>query len=207
MQELSANNQINRLFHVSPKKPKGQRPVAGSQKPVTRNQKPEARSKPPATRNRRKLHWIPLAVLGCLLWVTAATAQITEQSLPDAFTDIISKLSSLADRSTGTAENQEAALYIKKQLEQLGYEDVGSYRFSVPVIRNEKSTLSLPSRNIQIDLRPITGNAVMPQTVALPGFSGPLIYAGRGDLKHLNGKQIADSIILMELDSGKNDIF
>jgi hypothetical protein len=52
--------------------------------------------------------------------------------------------------------------------------------------------------------QPITGNAVTPQTVAPPGLSGPLIYAGRGELKHLNGKQIADSIILMELDSGKN---
>jgi hypothetical protein len=104
-----------------------------------------------------------LAVLGCLLWISAAAAQITEQRLPDAFTDIIGKLSSLGDRSTGTPENQEAALYIKEQLEQLGYEDVGSYRFSVPVIRNEKSSLSLPNRNIQIDLRPITGNAVTPQ--------------------------------------------
>ncbi|GAG30180.1 unnamed protein product, partial [marine sediment metagenome] len=108
------------------------------------------------------------------------------------------------DRSTGTAENQEAALYIKEQLKQIGYEDVGSYRFSVPLIRNEKSSLSLPNRNIQIDLRPITGNAVTPQTVAPPGLSGPLVYAGRGELKHLNGKQIAGSIILMELDSGKN---
>ncbi|MCK5202442.1 MAG: M28 family peptidase, partial [Desulfobacterales bacterium] len=125
-------------------------------------------------------------------------------ALPDAFTDVIGKLSSLTDRSTGTAGNQEAALYIKEKLEQLGYSDLGSYRFSVPVMRNEKSTLILANRNIQIDLHPISGNAVTPQTVAPPGLSGPLIYAGRGELKHLNAKQIADSIILMELDSGKN---
>jgi hypothetical protein len=120
---------------------------------------PAASGQQPVARDRRKLHWIPLAVLGYLLWISAAAAQITEQRLPDSFTDIIGKLSSLADRSTGTVENQEAAVYIKKQLQQLGYEDVGSYRFSVPVIRNEKSTLSLPKRNIQIDLRPLTGNA------------------------------------------------
>jgi hypothetical protein len=172
--------------------------------PATRGQRPVASSQTPAARVRRKLHWIPLTVLGCLLWISAAAAQITEQSLPDTFKDVIGKLSSLADRSTGTAENQEAALYIKEQLKLLGYEDVGSYRFSVPLIRNEKTSLSLPNRNIQIDLRPITGNAVTPQTVALPGLSGPLIYAGRGEFKYLNGKQIAGSIILMELDSGKN---
>ena len=145
-----------------------------------------------------------MILLGCLLWTSAAATGITEEALPDAFTDVIGKLSSLTDRSTGTAGNQEAALYIKEKLEQLGYSDLGSYRFSVPVMRNEKSTLILANRNIQIDLHPINGNAVTPQTVAPPGLSGPLIYAGRGELKHLNAKQIADSIILMELDSGKN---
>ncbi len=145
-----------------------------------------------------------MILLGCLLWTSAGATGITESALPDAFTDVIGKLSSLTDRSTGTAGNQEAALYIKEKLEQLGYSDLGSYRFSVPVMRNEKSTLILANRNIQIDLHPISGNAVTPQTVAPPGLSGPLIYAGRGELKHLNAKQIADSIILMELDSGKN---
>ena len=176
-------------------------------RPATRSQRPAGlliRQLSRQTPARPKWYCILIIVLGCLLWISAAAAQIAEQQLPDAFTDIIGKLSSLADRSTGTAENEEAALYIKEQLEQLGYEDVGSYRFSVPVIRNEKSTLSIPNRNIQIDLRPLSGNAVTPQTVAPPGLSGPLIYAGRGDLKYLNGKQIAGSIILMELDSGKN---
>jgi len=197
MQELSAFNQIKRLFRISIRKPKSPRPAAGSQQPVASHRLSVAR-------DRRKLPWIAIAVCGCLLWFSAAGAQITEQRLPDAFTDIIGKLSSLADRSTGTAENQKAALYIKEQLEQLGYEDVGSYRFSVPLIRNEKSTLSLPDRNTQINLHPIAGNAVTPQTVAPPGLTGPLIYVGRGELKHMNGKQIENSIILMELDSGKN---
>ncbi|MCK5486502.1 MAG: hypothetical protein KAI86_09830, partial [Desulfobacterales bacterium] len=191
-----------------------QQPVTSSQKPATSNQRPVARGQLPAdmlipqlsrqTPTRRKWYCILMILLGCLLWTSAAATGITEEALPDAFTDVIGKLSSLTDRSTGTAGNQEAALYIKEKLEQLGYSDLGSYRFSVPVMRNEKSTLILANRNIQIDLHPISGNAVTPQTVAPPGLSGPLIYAGRGELKHLNAKQIADSIILMELDSGKN---
>ncbi|MGD2185734.1 MAG: M28 family peptidase [Desulfobacterales bacterium] len=71
-------------------------------------------------------------------------------------------------------------------------------------MRNQKSTLILANRNIQINLYPIRGNAVTPQTVTPSGLSGPLIYVGRGELKLMNAKQITDSIILMELDSGKN---
>jgi hypothetical protein len=58
-----------------------------------------------------------MILLGCLLWTSAAATGITEEALPDAFTDVIGKLSSLTDRSTGTAGNQEAALYIKEKLE------------------------------------------------------------------------------------------
>ncbi|HSO19126.1 MAG TPA: M28 family peptidase, partial [Desulfosarcina sp.] len=48
------------------------------------------------------------------------------------------------------------------------------------------------------------GNAITPGTIAEPGLTGPLIYAGTGRLKELNGKPIEGAVILMELDSGKN---
>ncbi len=148
--------------------------------------------------------WFFLVLSGCLLWASVPAAAVTEKDLPDAFTDVIHKLSSLGDRSTGTDGNQEAALYIKKKFEQLGYENLGSYRFSTPVMRHVKSTLTLSNRPNPIELRPISGNAVTPQTVGPPGISAPLVYAGRGELRDLNGKQVANSILLMELDSGKN---
>jgi hypothetical protein len=144
-----------------------------------------------------------IVLLCCLLWVSAAGA-ITEKNLPDSFTDVISKLASLGDRSTGTAGNQQAALYIKEKFEQLGYENVGSYRFSTPVMRHVQSTLTLSNRDKPVELHPIRGNAVTPQTVGPPGISAPLVYAGRGEMRQLNGKQVANSIILMEMDSGKN---
>jgi hypothetical protein len=148
--------------------------------------------------------WVFWVLAGCLLWASAAAAAVTEKDLPDAFTDVIHKLSSLGDRSTGTDGNREAALYIKKKFEQVGYENLGSYRFSTPVMRHVKSTLTLSNRPNPIELRPISGNAVTPQTVGPPGISAPLVYAGRGELRDLNGKQVANSILLMELDSGKN---
>ena len=166
------------------------------------SQPPGARRQQPAS--RAKWYGILLTLLGCMLWISVPAAQVTEKDLPDAFTDVIHKLSSLGDRSTGTDGNQAAALYIKEKFEQLGYENLGSYRFSTPVMRHVKSTLTLSKRNKPIELRPISGNAVTPQTVGPPGISAPLIYAGRGELRDLNGKQVANSILLMELDSGKN---
>ena len=169
---------------------------------VTRRHKPAASDQLPTA--SVKGHFIFLIILAFLLWTPAAARGITEEAIPDVFADVIGNLSALKDRSTGTVGNQEAALYLKKKLEQLGYGDLGTYRFSVPVMRNEKSSLILSERDIQIDLHPIRGNAVTPQTVAPPGLFGPLIYVGRGELEDLNAKQIAGSIILMEMDSGKN---
>jgi hypothetical protein len=138
------------------------------------------------------------------LWTSATAAEITEQTLPDEFTDVIRKLSSWGDRSTGTLGNQEAGIYIREKFEQLGFETVGSYRFSVPIMQHAQSTVSIPDRNLQIGLRPITSNAVTPQTVRPPGISGPLVYVAQGELHQFNRKQIENSILLMELDSGKS---
>jgi hypothetical protein len=35
-------------------------------------------------------------------------------------------------------------------------------------------------------------------------MEGPVIYVGPGELSDFNGKEVAGTIILMELDSGKN---
>ena len=153
---------------------------------------------------KRTCYPVVLILLSCLLWTSAAEAEITEKALPDSFSDVIDKFASLGDRSTGTAGNQEAAIYIKEEFERLGFETMGSYRFSVPIMQYEKSTLILSNRADPIDIHPIRSNAITPETAPPPGLSGPVIYVGRGELAQFNGKQIENSIILMELDSGKN---
>jgi cell division protein FtsL len=179
-----------------------QRPEASRQAPAARRQQPDASSQRRAVSTSRYV--ILLTLLCSLLWTSITTGAVTEKSLPDSFTEVINRFSSLQDRSTGADGNAAAAQYLKEKLEKLGYNDVGSYRFSVPVVQHAGSQLTLPNRNRSVELHPLVGNAVTPQTIAAPGFSGQLIYAGRGELAELNGKPVKGAILLMEMDSGKN---
>lgn len=176
--------------------------------PATRIRLPAASGRKPAAGSQLragfKRYCVFLTLLLGLLCSSAGAAAITEKALPDVFSDVIDKFSSLGDRSTGTAGNEKAAIYIKEEFERLGFEAMGSYRFSVPIMQHEKSTLALSNRTDAIDIRPIKGNAITPQTVPAPGLSGPMIYVGRGELENFNGQPVENSIVLMELDSGKN---
>ena len=79
----------------------GRSPGASSQQPVASSQRPASRV---------RYYGILLTLMACLLWTSLPAAEVSEKDLPYAFTDVISKLSALGDRSTGTAGNQEAAL-------------------------------------------------------------------------------------------------
>lgn len=135
-----------------------------------------------------------------------AIAAIQDENAAE-FKEVIQKLSSFADRSTGTAGNKAAAEYIKAKFSQLGFEVVDSHKFSVPVMQYGKSTLTIPQRGITIPVRPLNSNAISPQKVVPPGLSGPLIYVGSGELHEFNGKTVEDAVILMELESGENWLY
>ncbi|GBC63219.1 peptide ABC transporter permease [Desulfonema ishimotonii] len=142
------------------------------------------------------LSWI--ALTGFLF--TAVAREVP----PDTPDQTIRILSSLEDRGTGTPGCRKAAAYIRSEFEALGLEDVGTHRFSVPVLRHEKSHITLIGQNKTCPLHPIRGNAITPETIPPEGLEGPLLYVGRGELPDFNGKEIAGAVILMELDSGKN---
>ena len=122
----------------------------------------------------------------------------------DRFQQTLQTLASYGDRSTGSPGNQAAADYIFQRFKALGFEDVGTLSFSVPVRVHGASTLSVPDKKLTLPIQPFNGNAVSPGTVPPRGLRGPLVYVGSGDLQNFNGKDIAGAIILMELDSGKN---
>ena len=152
---------------------------------------------------RALLTGIVLSAILAAAPVTGATA--VEQPPPNfkSFAADIAALASFADRSTDTTGNSAAAAYIRKQFEQLGAEVVEGHQFSVPVIKHGISRLTIPGSDMDLQIHPILLNAISPQTVQ-DGLEGPLVYVGKGELPQFNGKQIDGSVILMEIDSGKN---
>ena len=70
----------------------------------------------------------------CLIFIFTLSTTHAAATEQDAFKETVYRLSSLADRSTGTDGNQAAAAYIKERFEQLGFETVGTQKFAVPVI-------------------------------------------------------------------------
>jgi len=181
---------------------KNQIPATRNAHPATRNPHPVPRNPQPATRNALLLSFVLIFLISIFSGLNTHAA-VSEQRQA-AFRETVYRLSSLADRSTGTEGNQAAAAYIKERLERLGFETVGTQKFAVPVIQDEKSTFSIPDRNLSIPIRSLRGNAVTPQTIPPLGIQAPLVYAGNGDFQNLNGKAIEGAIILMELESGKN---
>ena len=157
------------------------------------------------TRRRILLMGILLSAiqLVSLLAPFPADARI-EAAHPNGLMDDIRALSALEDRSTGTPGNKAAAEYIAKRFSDLGFKEIGVHRFSVPVLQHQNSTLFLTDQNLKIPLFPIQSNAISPGTIPPQGFSGPLVYAGSGNLADFNGKTLEGAIVLMELDSGKN---
>ncbi|MGD9252277.1 MAG: M28 family peptidase, partial [Desulfobacterales bacterium] len=125
-------------------------------------------------------------------------------SQDDAFTQDVHALAALGDRSTGSPGNRQAAVLIRSALEDLGFETVSSFRFRLPVRRYTEAALTFPDSGRRMALHPLQANAISPGTVAPEGLSGPLIYAGTGQLDEFNGRAVSGAIVLMEMNSGRN---
>jgi hypothetical protein len=115
---------------------------------------------------------------------------------------LIQQFAELGDRSTGTPGCGKAADLIAQGFKDLGIERVGRQRFLLPVTHYQSAYLTVKGQRTPI--KPLRLNALSPQTTPDSGLKGPLYYVGSGQLHNFNGIKVEGSIILMELDSGKN---
>ena len=199
---MNIRQSIRKRFEALRSKSIFARAVDGNEYPASSIQHPGSRIQHQASRTLSCM----VVLLMLALPATDTMAAVTDEDAAE-YRAVIEKLSALGDRSTGTQGNQEAADYIKDRLSQFGFEVVESHKFAVPVLRYGESTLSIAEREMTVPVHPIDSNAITPQTIASPGISGPLVYAGSGELHELDGKTIEDAIILMELESGKNWLY
>jgi len=116
----------------------------------------------------------------------------------------IQTLSAYGDRSTGSAGAKQAADYIQKTFEQLGYATTGRFRLALPIRQHTRSELRRSPEAPPLALQPLLANSITPGTLPADGIQGPLIYAGSGELAEFNGLDVAGAIVLMEMTSGKN---
>ncbi len=148
--------------------------------------------------------WVLFMVI-IWFWLGAlpAKAEVSDEAR-NQFVSDIRTLSDFGDRSTGTAGFNSATQFIIQSLEDLDLGDVKTHLFLVPVLLHNNSSLTNLASGHTTTLNPIRGNAISPDTIGPPGIEAPLVYVGHGELSELSGKKIEGTIVLMELDSGKN---
>jgi hypothetical protein len=163
-----------------------------------------SRSHAPENRPAAQTTLAVLVVFLLSLIAMSSAAAAVQTPSADLFTSDIQKFAAFGDRSTGTLGCAAAAAFIKDRFTGLGLESIGSQLFTVPVIHHQNSNLFLPDRQLNVAVQPVMLNAIAPQTIPAEGLQGPLVYVGAGELHHFNGKTVVGSIILMDIDSGKN---
>ncbi|MCP4692233.1 MAG: hypothetical protein GY859_29585, partial [Desulfobacterales bacterium] len=140
--------------------------------------------------------WIP--------WCAWAPAAAEPWSGAEEFFADVSFLSSLGDRSTGSAGLETAASYIEERFKDLGFEKVDVHKFSAPVRMDGGSWIHLPDPGTRHPIQPLRCNAISPGAAPPGGIEGPLVYVGSGEWPRFNGKTIQGAVVLMELESGRN---
>ncbi|UCE84418.1 MAG: M28 family peptidase [Deltaproteobacteria bacterium] len=150
------------------------------------------------------------AVAGSLLWALAGLLFITASCVlhpvaaKAAYSsrDLAQQFAEFKDRSTGTPGCRKAADLIYQTFSDLGFQKVGRHPFLLPVNQYQEASLTINGRRTPI--KPLQLNALSLEVTPASGLEGPLLYVGTGRSHEFNGMEVNGSIILMEMDSGKN---
>jgi ABC-type antimicrobial peptide transport system permease subunit len=123
---------------------------------------------------------------------------------PRALDQTIRTLStSYPSRVVGYPGADAAADYVERAFQQAGLEQVHSEPFdvTVPMVRHP-GTLEVNGRTF--DIHPMWPNLVRTAQLPRAGLRAPLIYAGNGSLKEFNGRDVANSVVMVEFNSTSN---
>ena len=120
------------------------------------------------------------------------------------FEAAVRAFAAIPDRTTGTTDSAAAVALIKKTLKGMGLETAAEQVFSVPTRQYGPARLILSRQADSCPLYPFNGNAISPNTTPPAGLDGPLVYAGTGASREMNGKPIQGAVVIMEMASGRN---
>ncbi|MCC7147095.1 MAG: hypothetical protein IT443_11675 [Phycisphaeraceae bacterium] len=139
--------------------------------------------------------WTHLLTLCCLLTVAPAWADTAEQT----FEQDLKALTAHAHRLAGTPEGQAAADYIQQRLRKIGVENV--LRMDLPVWQTRVIRCELTIDGKTVPLWPMRPNMFVPPVTPPEGFTGPLLYAGRGRPEDYGSRSPQDAIVVLDYDS------
>ncbi|MGB9759510.1 MAG: M28 family peptidase [Thermoproteota archaeon] len=141
----------------------------------------------------------------------------SESNFVDAIPDAISNInysavenhvrffSSLNSRVTGYPGSLQAASYIIEKFKEYGLiVDVHKYSMAIPYDEGSYISVVLPSgKETNITAYALWPNGVQ-TSFSNRGIIGKLVYVGSGSLEELHGKNLTDSIALMDFNSESN---
>ncbi|MBC7287421.1 MAG: M28 family peptidase, partial [Armatimonadetes bacterium] len=127
----------------------------------------------------------------------------------DELAATIKYLSSLGSRVTGYPGCEKAAEFVESKFRELGLEDVTVETFpvvvpvSIPDSEGRVASLTpMVEGGRTIEVLPLWPNLVRTPKTPPDGISGRLIYAGKGDLRAFNLKDVTGSVVLMDFNCG-----
>jgi len=119
----------------------------------------------------------------------------------------VEELSSLGSRVTGYPGCDQAAIYLREQLERIGVADVHYQEFDLAVPVDDGADLEVLDAagepvGSPIVLRPLWPNLVRTSQLPPAGLSGQLVYGGHSSLAEYEGQAIEHGIALVEFNCG-----
>ncbi len=108
--------------------------------------------------------------------------------------------SSLKSRVPGSEGHKQAADFIENKFKEIGLKNVKKEIFKTVIPVEKYAYIEFEGKKIEINC--FWPNLVRTSTLPPEGIEGKLIYAGKGDLRKVEGKDIYGNIIVMDFDSG-----
>ena len=106
-------------------------------------------------------------------------------------------------RVAGTPGGDQARDYVKQAFRNIfGAVNVSEEPFSVTVPVDKGASIQATGLPAPLALQPLWPNLVRTSTLPVAGINGPLISAGRGELRNFRGKAVEGSIVLLDFNCG-----
>jgi len=138
-------------------------------------------------------------LLGCLTAAAADPASLAGQVDAQRVREVVRVMASFGPRQPGTTGGRAAAAVIEEAFRDAGLSDVQRHRFILPMPTTSVASLFLHGSSFR--LSPLAPNFVRLSAVA--PASGPVVYAGGGDLADLKGLPLDGAIVLVDFECGQ----